>query len=130
MSLFGGMGSILNTLYRDKATIYGSGVAKSGPFTETEPNIITENYPCKVSKITQNVVQTDSVGMVDSFDAVLFIDTNIKIPAAATIVVTDVNGYQTTYKRSSSGYMGYESHQEVRMKLDRKASEVTNVKNG
>ncbi|KAA8371108.1 hypothetical protein FE410_05305 [Leuconostoc carnosum] len=124
------MSSILKTMYRDRASIYGSGQSKDGPFTETLTQMIVENYPCKVSKSTQNTSQFDGIGATDSFDAVLFIDTAIKIPAAATIVVTDVNGYQTTYHQSSSGYVGYESHQEVRMKLDKKASEVTHGQDG
>lgn len=130
MSLFMNMGNVLKTLYRDRATIYGVTAVKDGPFTKTKPVVICSNYPCKVSKNSLELSQDVQFG-TDRIDAILIIDTDIDIPAGASIEITDVNGKITKYKHSSRGYKGYESHQEVHMQLDDKASQgVTNGKNG
>lgn len=125
MSYFTGMSKILSTMYRDKATIYGVSKAKDGPFTSTKPSLIAKDYPCKVSKGTQELSANGQYG-TDKTDAILIIDNGITIPAGATIEITDVNGKVTKYKHSSSGYKGYESHQEVHMELDSKASGTAN----
>ena len=57
----------------------------------------------------------------DEYDATLLIRTGIDVPAGATIIVTDVNGKVTKYKRSSKGYSGYVSHQEIAIVRDEKA---------
>ena len=125
MSYFNGMSQVLSTMYRDRATIYGVSKSKDGPFTSTKPSLIAKDYPCKVSKGTQELSATGQYG-TDKTDAILIIDNDITIPAGATIEVTVINGKVTKYKHSSSGYKGYESHQEVHMELDSKASGTTN----
>ena len=53
--------------------------------------------------------------------AKLLIRNGIDIPAGAVIYITDQNGNTTKYKRSSKGYSGYYSHQEIAMVRDEKA---------
>ena len=54
-------------------------------------------------------------------DAKLLIRNGIDIPAGAVIYITDQNGNTVKYKRSSKGYSGYYSHQELAMVRDEKA---------
>lgn len=116
------MGSQLTKLWFDKATITGVKTVKTGTFTDTVPVTIVENEPAKV--ILKGLKASDQAFFgTDGYDAKLLIRNGLKIPAGADIDVTDVNGQVTHYKRSSKGYAGYASHQEVVMVRDEKASE-------
>lgn len=116
------MGKSLTKLWFDKVTITGVRDSDDGVFTDGTPVTIVEDEPAKV--VLKGLKASDqSFFGTDSYDAKLLIRNGIKIPAGAEMVVTDVNGQVTTYKRASKGYAEYVSHQEVAMVRDEKAKE-------
>lgn len=120
MSLFNGLKKVVPLLWKDKAKITGTKKVVNNHITNSVPVTIVENEPCKVilkgqSSSTQTIFGTDEA------DAKLLIRNCIDIPAGAVIYVTDQNGNVTKYKRSSKGYQGYYSHQELAMVRDEKA---------
>ncbi|RHW50272.1 hypothetical protein DS831_06025 [Bombilactobacillus bombi] len=116
------MGDILPILWFDKVTIIGTKPHKHGSFTNNEDAVIVQDEPAKV--ILKDIKPSEqSFFGTDEYDAKLLIRNDIKIPAGAKIVVTDVNGNKVQYIRSSKGYGGYVSHQEVAMIRDEKASD-------
>lgn len=119
---FNRMSKSLTKLWFDKVTITGVRDSDDGVFTDGAPVTIVEDEPAKVVLKGLKVSDQSFFG-TDSYDAKLLIRNGIKIPAGAEMVVTDVNGQVTTYKRASKGYAGYVSHQEVAMVRDEKAKE-------
>ncbi|AYM03577.1 hypothetical protein D8911_11495 [Levilactobacillus brevis] len=119
---FNRMGNQLTKLWFDRVTITGVKTVKDGPFIDTEPVTIVEDEPAKVILKGLKASEQTFFG-TDAYDAKLLIRNGIKIPAGATVDVTDVNGQTTHYKRASKGYAGYVSHQEVAMVRDDKASQ-------
>lgn len=122
-SAFKKMNGIIERVWNDRVTITGvkNGLRKG--FTEDAPVIICENRPGKVILGSLKSSNQTEFG-TDQYDAKLLIDNDVSIPAGADITVTDVNGHITKYKRSSKGYRGYVSHQEVAMIRDEKAKDV------
>lgn len=121
-SAFNRMGGTLRRLWFDRVTITGVRPASDGVFTDGKPVTIVEDEPAKVVLKGQKASDQSFYG-TDAYDAKLIIRNGIKIPAGADIMVTDVNGQVTKYKRASRGYAGYVSHQEVAMVRDEKAKE-------
>lgn len=121
-SAFKRMGKSLTKLWFDKVTIIGVRDSDDGVFTDGKPVTIVEDEPAKVVLKGLKASEQTFFG-TDTYDAKLLIRTGIEIPAGAEMVVTDVNGQVTTYKRASKGYAGYVSHQEVAMVRDEKAKE-------
>lgn len=121
-SAFKKMGKSLTKLWFDKVTIIGVRDSDDGVFTDGERVTIVEDEPAKVVLKGLKASEQTFFG-TDTYDAKLLIRTGIEIPAGAEMVVTDVNGQVTTYKRASKGYAGYVSHQEVAMVRDEKAKE-------
>lgn len=119
---FNRMSKSLNKLWFDKVTITGVRDSLDGVFTDGKPVTIVEDEPAKVVLKGLKVSEQTFFG-TDAYDAKLIIRNGIKIPAGADIVVTDVNGQTTNYKRTSKGYAGYISHQEVAMVRDEKSKE-------
>ncbi|WP_373880034.1 hypothetical protein [Levilactobacillus brevis] len=119
---FNRMSKSLNKLWLDKVTITGVRDSLDGVFTDVKPVTIAEDEPAKVVLKGLKASEQTFFG-TDAYDAKLIIRNGIKIPAGADIVVTDVNGQTTNYKRTSKGYAGYISHQEVAMVRDEKAKE-------
>lgn len=115
------MGKALSRLYRDRVTIYGGKPVERNGATEIQDVVIISNYACKISLAKQQASDDGTFG-TDSYDAKLFLDNDVKIPAGAILDVTDVNGNTTRYKRSSASYTAYASHQEVTMVRDEKAT--------
>ena len=120
MSLFEGLKKATPLLWTDKAKITGTKKVVKNHITNSVEATIVENEPCKVilkgqSSSTQTIFGTDEA------DAKLLIRNGIDIPAGAVIYVTDQHGNTTKYKRSSRGYTGYYSHQEIAMVRDEKA---------
>lgn len=104
----------IESLYRDTATVYTySNVGGSGfDDDEKQLNLIVDKAPAKLSK--SGLRSATQVTFADAeYDAMLYIDTDVEIPAGAIIDVTNVNGLTTRYRRASGGYMGYATHQEV-----------------
>ncbi|GEO64462.1 hypothetical protein [Companilactobacillus nantensis] len=122
-SAFKKMNGIIERVWNDRVTITGvkNGLRKG--FTEDVPVIICENRPGKVILRSLKTSNQTEFG-TDQYDVKLLIDNDVSIPAGADISVTDVNGHVTKYKRSSKGYRGYVSHQEVAMIRDEKAKDV------
>lgn len=119
---FNRMSKSLNKLWFDKVTITGVRDSLDGVFTDGKPVTIVEDEPAKVVLKGLKASEQTFFG-TDAYDAKLIIRNGIKIPAGADIVVTDVNGQTTNYKRTSKSYTGYISHQEVAMVRDEKAKE-------
>lgn len=119
---FNRMSKSLNKLWFDKVTITGVRDSDDGVFTDGAPVTIVEDEPAKVVLKGLKASEQTFFG-TDAYDAKLIIRNGIKIPAGVDIVVTDVNGQTTNYKRTSKGYAGYISHQEVAMVRDKKAKE-------
>ena len=120
MSLFEGLKKATPLLWTDKAKITGTKKVVKNHITNSVETTIVENEPCKAilkgqSSSTQTIFGTDEA------DAKLLIRNGIDIPAGAVIYVTDQNGNTTKYKRSSRGYTGSYSHQEIAMVRDEKA---------
>jgi len=122
-SVFNKMNGVIERVWTDRVTITGIKNGKRGPFSEDEPVTIVKNHPAKVILGSQKPSDQSFFG-TDQFDAKLLIDNDVSIPAGANIIVTDVNGHVTEYKRASKGYRGYVSHQELAMVRDEKAKEV------
>jgi len=122
-SVFNKMNGVIERVWTDRVTITGVKNGKRGPFSEDEPVTIVKNHPAKVILGSQKPSDQSFFG-TDQFDAKLLIDNDVSIPAGANIIVTDVNGHVTEYKRASKGYRGYVSHQELAMVRDEKAKEV------
>lgn len=114
-------GAILGTLYRDRVTIYGAKPVLRNGATELQDVVIASNYPCKLSLNNQQPSADGQFG-TDAYDAKLFLDNGVSVPAGAILDVTDVNGHTTRYKRSSASYTAYASHQELTMVRDEKAT--------
>lgn len=119
------MTPVLQLMYRDRVTITGGKPVERNGATEVQDVVIVSNHPAKLSLGGQRASEDGQHG-TDAYDAKLFIDNGIDVPAGATIDVTDVNGRTTRYKRSSAGYTAYASHQEITMVRDEKATGVTN----
>lgn len=119
---FNSMSKALTKLWFDKVTIIGVRDNSDGVFTDGKPVTIVKDEPAKVILKGLKASEQTFFG-TDAYDAKLLIRNGIKIPAGAVIGVTDVNGQVTQYKRSSKGYAGYISHQEVAMVRDEKAKE-------
>ncbi|WCG34758.1 hypothetical protein [Companilactobacillus farciminis] len=122
-SVFEKMNGIIERVWNDRVTITGVKNARRGPFSEDEVVTICENRAAKVILGSQKTSNQSEFG-TDQYDAKLLIDNEVSIPAGARIIVTDVNGHVTEYKRSSKGYRGYVSHQELAMIRDEKAKDV------
>ena len=108
-------------LWTDKVTIQATKkVVNEHHITTSEPVTVVSDEPAKV--ILKGLKASEqSFFDSDEYDATLLIRTGIDVPAGAIIIVTDVNGKTTKYKRSSKGYSGYVSHQEIAMTRDEKA---------
>ncbi|WP_283679947.1 hypothetical protein [Lentilactobacillus sp. Marseille-Q4993] len=117
------MGAVLPTLWFDKVTIYGVTDTTDGVFADSEPSLIVEDEPAKISRKSLKPSQQSYFG-TDEYDVVMYIRTGIDIPAGSTVWVTDTNGHKTKYKQTGKAYTGYVSHLEVAMIRDEKAKEV------
>ena len=108
-------------LWTDKVTIQTTKkVVNEHHITTSEPVTVVKDEPAKV--ILKGLKASEQLFYgTDEYDAMLLIRTGIDVPAGATIIVTDVNGKITKYKRSSKGYSGYVSYQEIAMVRDEKA---------
>ena len=118
MSEFEGLKKVVSLLWTDKAKIIGTKKVTKNHITNSVETTIVENEPCKVVLKGQSA-STQTIFGTDEADAKLLIRNGIDIPAGA--VITDQNGNTTKYKRSSKGYSGYYSHQEIAMVRDEKA---------
>ena len=108
-------------LWNDKVTIQTTKkVVNEHHITISEPVTVVTDEPAKVI-LKGPKAGEQSFFSTDEYDATLLIRTGIEVPAGSTIIVTDVNGQTTKYKRSSKGYSGYVSHQEIAMTRDEKA---------
>ena len=108
-------------LWTDKVTIQATKkVVNEHHITASEPVTVVTDEPAKVVLKGLKAGEQSFFG-ADEYDATLLIRTGIDVPAGSTIIVTDVNGKVTKYKRSSKGYSGYVSHQEIAMIRDEKA---------
>lgn len=110
----------MKSLWTDKVTITTTVPVKVGHITSSRPKTIVKDEPAKVVLKSQSVSQKGFYG-TDSYDAELLIRTGLHIPAGSVIIATDQNGVVTKYKRSSKGYSGYATHQEIAMIRDEKA---------
>ena len=108
-------------LWTDKVTIQATKkVVSEHHITTSEPVTVVSDEPAKVILKGLKASEQSFFG-TDEYDATLLLRTGIDVPAGATIIVTDVNGKVTKYKRSSKGYSGYVSHQEIAMTRDEKS---------
>ena len=108
-------------LWTDKVTIQATKkVVNKHHITTSDPVTVVSDEPAKVILKGLKASEQSFFG-TDEYDATLLIRTGIDVPAGAIIIVTDVNGKVTKYKRSSKGYSGYVSHQEIAMTRDEKA---------
>ena len=108
-------------LWNDKVIIQTTKkVVNEHHITTSEPVTVVSDEPAKVILKGLKASEQSFYG-TDEYDATLLIRTGIDVPSGATIIVTDVNGNVTKYKRSSKGYSGYVSHQEIAMTRDEKA---------
>ena len=120
MSKFEGLKKVVSLLWTDKAKIIGTKKVTKNHITNSVEITIVENEPCKVILKGQSA-STQTIFGTDEADAKLLIRNGIDIPAGAVIYITDQNGNTVKYKRSSKGYSGYYSHQELAMVRDEKA---------
>ena len=120
MSKFEGLKKVVSLLWTDKAKITGTKKVIKNHITNSVEITIVENEPCKVVLKGQSA-STQTIFGTDEADAKLLIRNGIDIPAGAVIYITDQNGNTVKYKRSSKGYSGYYSHQELAMVRDEKA---------
>ena len=112
---------IVPILWTDKVTIQETKkIVNEHHITTSEPVTVVLDEPAKVILKGLKAGEQSFFGS-DEYDATLLLRTGIDVPAGATITVTDVNGQTTKYKRSSKGYSGYVSHQEIAMTRDEKA---------
>ena len=108
-------------LWNDKVTIKATKkVVNEHHITTSEPVTVVTDEPAKVILKGLKAGEQSFFG-TDEYDATMLIRIGIDVPAGSTIIVTDVNGNVTKYKRSSKGYSGYVSHQEIAMTRDEKA---------
>ena len=121
INAFNKLKEVAPILWNDKVTIQTTKkVINEHHITTSEPVTVVSDEPAKVIlKGLKNSEQ--SFFGSDEYDATLLLRTGIDVPAGSTIIVTDVNGKVTKYKRSSKGYSGYVSHQEIAMTRDEKA---------
>ena len=118
---FNRLKDIAPMLWTDKVTIQATKkVVNEHHITTSEPVTVVLDEPAKVILKGLKAGEQSFFG-TDEYDATLLIRTGIDVPAGSTIIVTDVNGKVTKYKRSSKGYSGYVSHQEIAMTRDEKA---------
>ena len=121
INAFNKLKEVAPMLWTDKVTIQATKkVVNEHHITTSEPVTVVSDEPAKV--ILKGLKASEqSFFDSDEYDATLLIRTGIDVPAGAIIIVTDVNGKTTKYKRSSKGYSGYVSHQEIAMTRDEKA---------
>ena len=118
---FNRLKDIAPILWTDKVTIQATKkVVNEHHITTSEPVTVVSDEPAKVILKGLKASEQSFFG-TDEYDATLLIRTGIDVPAGARITVTNVNGKVTKYKRSSKGYSGYVSHQEIAMTRDEKA---------
>ena len=120
MSKFEGLKKVVSLLWTDKAKIIGTKKVIKNHITNSVETTIVEHEPCKVILKGQSA-GTQTIFGTDEANAKLLIRNGIDIPAGAVIYITDQNGNTVKYKRSSKGYSGYYSHQELAMVRDEKA---------
>lgn len=120
MNQFEVLKKVVSLLWTDKAKITGTKKVIKNRITNSVETTIVENEPCKVILKGQSA-STQTIFGTDEADAKLLVRNGIDIPAGAVIYITDQNGNTTKYKRSSKGYTGYHSHQEIAMVRDEKA---------
>ena len=121
ISAFNRLKEVAPMLWTDKVTIQTTKkVINEHHITTSEPVTVVLDEPAKVILKGLKASEQSFFG-TDEYDATLLIRTGIDVPAGSTIIVTDVNGKVTKYKRSSKGYSGYVSHQEIAMTRDEKA---------
>lgn len=121
INAFNKLKDIAPKLWTDKVTIKATKkIVNEHHITTSVPVMVVLDEPAKVILKGLKASEQSFFG-TDEYDATLLIRNGIDIPAGATIEVTDANGKVTKYKRSSKGYSGYVSHQEVAMKRDEKA---------
>ena len=120
MSEFEGLKKVVSLLWTDKAKITGTKKVTKNHITNSVEITIVENELCKVILKGQSA-GTQTIFGTDEANAKLLIRNGIDIPAGAVIYITDQNGNTVKYKRSSKGYSGYYSHQELAMVRDEKA---------
>ena len=121
INAFNKLKEVAPILWTDKVTIQTTKkVVNEHHITTSEPVTVVSDEPAKVILKGLKASEQSFFGS-DEYDATLLLRTGIDVPAGATIIVTDVNGKITKYKRSSKGYSGYVSHQEIAMTRDEKA---------
>ena len=121
INAFNKLKEVAPILWNDKVTIQTTKkVINEHHITTSEPVTVVSDEPAKVILKGLKASEQSFFGS-DEYDATLLLRTGIDVPAGATIIVTDVNGKVTKYKRSSKGYSGYVSHQEIAMTRDEKA---------
>ena len=121
INAFNKLKEVAPILWTDKVTIQATKkVVNEHHITTSEPVTVVKEEPAKVILKGLKAGEQSFFG-TDEYDAMLLIRTGIDVPAGATITVTDINGKSTKYKRSSKGYSGYVSHQEIAMTRDEKA---------
>ena len=121
INAFNKLKEVAPMLWTDKVTIQTTKkVINEHHITTSEPVTVVLDEPAKVILKGLKASEQSFFG-TDEYDATLLIRTWIDVPAGSTIIATDVNGKVTKYKRSSKGYSGYVSHQEIAMTRDEKA---------
>ena len=121
INAFNKLKEVAPMLWTDKVSIQATKkVVNEHHITTSEPVKVVSDEPAKVILKGLKASEQSFYG-TDEYDATLLIRTGIDVPAGATIIVTDVNGKTTKYKRSSKGYSGYVSHQEIAMTRDEKS---------
>lgn len=121
INAFNKLKEVAPILWNDKVTIQTTKkVINEHHITTSEPVTVVSDEPAKVILKGLKAGEQSFFGS-DEYDATLLLRTGIDVLAGSTIIVTDVNGKVTKYKRSSKGYSGYVSHQEIAMTRDEKA---------
>ena len=121
INAFNKLKEVAPILWTDKVTIQTTKkVVNEHHITTSESVTVVKEEPAKVILKGLKASEQSFFG-TDEYDATLLLRTGIDVPAGSTIIVTDVNGKVTKYKRSSKGYSGYVSHQEIAMTRDEKA---------
>ncbi len=121
INAFNKLKEVAPILWNDKVTIQTTKkVINEHHITTSEPVTVVLDEPAKVILKGLKAGEQSFFG-TDEYDAMLLLRTGIDVPAGSTIIVTDVNGKVTKYKRSSKGYSGYVSHQEIAMTREEKA---------
>lgn len=120
MNSFDGLKQAVSMLWTDRVKITATTKVVKNHITNSVEKIIIDNESAKVVLKSQSA-GTQTFYDSDKYDAKLLMRNGVEIPAGATIYVTDQNGNTTKYKRSSKGYSGYYSHQEIAMVRDEKA---------